>query len=56
MDGMCYDPRLITFEFLSRLVLRKKQVPCDAGVEGEGEKSYQKSEGCEYFHPKHMSK
>eukprot|EP00434_Breviolum_minutum_P041391 symbB.v1.2.036817.t1/scaffold5287.1/size28838/1 len=26
MDGMCYDPRLITFEFLSRLVLRKKQV------------------------------
>ena len=28
MDGMCYDPRLITFEFLSRLVLRKKQVPC----------------------------
>lgn len=34
MDGMCYDPRLITFEFLSRLVLRKKQVPCDAGVGG----------------------
>ncbi|CAK8991914.1 Uncharacterized protein SCF082_LOCUS2863 [Durusdinium trenchii] len=26
MDGICYDPRLVTFEFVSRLVLRKKQV------------------------------
>jgi hypothetical protein len=26
MDGLRYDPRLVVFEFISRLVLRKKQV------------------------------
>ena len=26
MDGLSYDPRLVVFEFISRLVLRKKQV------------------------------
>lgn len=32
MDGICYDPRLVTFEFVSRLVLRKKQaVTADRG-------------------------
>ena len=25
MEGVCYDPRLVTFEFLSGIVLRKKQ-------------------------------